>query len=102
LQKNELKQSTKLRQKVPMTEGLGSTMMSDITWPLFKFSRQGHKKFWEYDTDKNCNMPAIFEGSLVRIGKKHNEPKAYLYRVTNNGILKYYKNVMPTTHISPL
>jgi hypothetical protein len=74
-------------------------MMSDVTWPLFKFSRQQSKKFWDYDTEKNCNTAAIFEGSLIRIGKKNVEPKAYFFRVTNNGILKYYKNVIWPHHL---
>lgn len=36
----------------------------------------------------------LFKSTLLRVGKKKKSVKAYLYILSNEGILSYYKNVI--------
>ncbi|CAD8058304.1 unnamed protein product [Paramecium sonneborni] len=74
-----------------------SRFIGEAKWPFFRVKRDEIvKQFWnrrtQQDHNKNWNSEKyLFEGIMLRIGRKKKSIKGYYFKLTYSGMLMYFK-----------
>ncbi|CAD8143523.1 unnamed protein product [Paramecium octaurelia] len=74
-----------------------SRFVGDAKWPFFRVKKdETVKQFWnrrtQQDHHRNWNSEGyLFEGIMLRIGRKKKSVKGYYFKLTYSGMLMYFK-----------